>query len=217
MDRVPAGIRAIAYDVRGRGETRGPEGDGSFRSLAADLDAFSLALGLERFALVGHSLGTAIVMQYALDHPESLRSLVAVSPVWVDGMPQAYVSDAHQERLAADHSYFEDALRAITPGAPRDELWERLMRASRAQSASTALGAQSALLDWSPGNVLGRITVPRSVIVGALDPLTTVAVARRAAEALAADLVVMEGVGHAPMLEAPDAFAELLWERVSSG
>lgn len=216
LERVPAGLRAIAYDLRGRGNTVGPEGDGSFTLLAADLEAFADALGLARFHLVGHSLGTAVAMQYALEHAERLRSLVLVAPAWVDGMPEAYAVDAHQVRLVADREYTDIALRAITPGAPRDERWDRIVDATRAQSIGTARGAMRAHRAWRPGDALRGIGVPSTVISGALDPLITPAVASRVAEALGAELVMLEGVGHGPMLETPDAFAALLWERLST-
>lgn len=214
LERVPPGVRCIAYDLRGRGGTRGPAGDGSFASLAADLEAFAAALGLERFALAGHSLGTGVALQHALDHPGRLSALVVVSPTWVDGMPVAYAVAAHQERLASDLDYFEAALRTITPAAPRDELWERIVEEGRGQSLATALAAQAALVAWSPGARLRAIDVPTTVIAGSLDTLTTPAVAQRAAEALGVDLTVMDGVGHGPMLEAPDRFCEILWERL---
>ncbi|GAC1487572.1 MAG: alpha/beta fold hydrolase [Candidatus Limnocylindrales bacterium] len=216
QERVPAGWRAIAYDLRGRGETTGPEGNGSFTSLAVDLHQFAAALGLERFHLIGHSLGTAVAAQYGLEHADRLRSLILISPAWVDGMPKAYAVDAHQVRLAAERDYADAGLRAITPQAPRDERWERIVNATRAQSIGTARGAVQAHLDWRPGDALRRIGAPATVITGMLDPLITPAVATRAAEALGAELVLLEGVGHGPMLETPDAFAALLWERLSA-
>jgi len=173
-----------------------------------------VALGLERFALAAHSLGTAVALQYALERPGTLRALVAVSPTWVDGMPPSFAVAEHQERLAVDRAYLEAALRAITPAAPRDAVWERIVEAGRAQTLETALAAQAALIAWSPGDRLPDRVAPTTVVVGALDPLTTPAVAQRAAEALGAELIVMEGVGHGPMLEAPNRFCEILWERL---
>jgi len=216
FERVPPGLRLIAYDVRGRGRTTGPEGDGSFGSLATDLDRFAAALDLGPFHLVGHSLGTAIGMQYALEHGERLRSLVLISPAWVDGMPEAYAVDAHQERLVADRAYTDAALQAITPGAPRDEHWARIVDATRTQTIGTALAAMRAHLAWRPGDALRSIGVPVTVISGALDPLIPSAVARRVAEATGAELILLEKNSHGPMLESPDAFAALLWERLAA-
>ena len=74
----------IAYDVRGRGRTTGPDSDYSIPSLAGDLGSFIDALGIEVPHLVGHSLGSAIVMQFALDHPAKVRSLTVAAPAWVE-------------------------------------------------------------------------------------------------------------------------------------
>ncbi len=66
LDRLPAAVRGIAPDLRGRGRTAGPDSDYSIPSLAGDLAAFADPLGLERFHLVGHSLGSAVAMELAL-------------------------------------------------------------------------------------------------------------------------------------------------------
>ena len=65
LKELPDGLHGIAYDMRGRGRTAGPDSDYSIRSLALDLESFAHALDLDRFHLVGHSLGTAVAMQFA--------------------------------------------------------------------------------------------------------------------------------------------------------
>jgi pimeloyl-ACP methyl ester carboxylesterase len=212
LDRMPPRVHAFTYDLRGRGETRGPADDVSIKALARDLGRLADALGLDVFSLAGHSLGSAVAMQFALDQPHRPRALALVSPVWVDGMPAALDLPAHQERLAADRAFTDAALRAITPAAPRDALWERIVDATRAQTLATGLATNATLREWAPGDALRSMSCPRTVIVGALDLLTPPAVAERAAQALGAKLIVMEGVGHGPMLEAPDAFADVLWK-----
>lgn len=67
---------------------------------------------------------------------------------------------------------------------------------------------------WKPGDRVGTIRVPRVVISGSLDAFTGGPNAVRVAQAMKCDLVTMPGVGHGPMVEAPDRFCEILWTHV---
>ena len=216
LSRLPRGRRGIAPDMRGRGGTRGPDNEYSISSLAEDLRGFADALGLERFDLVGHSLGSCVAMQFALAHPDRLRSLTLVSPGWIDGMPGAYAIPERQRQLKNDAAFFATAMRAIIPGAPDDEYWQRLLREGREQTIAAALALLPALTEWAPGDTVGRISVPRVVISGELDLFTGGPNASRVATALACELVTMPKVGHGPMIEAPDEFARIITERLPS-
>lgn len=214
LARLPAGRRAIAPDLRGRGNTRGPDSDYSVPSLASDVLALADALGLERFDLVGHSLGSCVAMEIGLTHPERLRSLVVVSPGWIDGMPASYAMPEHQQRLKDDPAFLNAALHAIVPVA-EDEFWKRLVREGGEQRIEAALGLIPALMEWKPGDAVGRIGVPRVVIAGANDLFTGGPNAVRVAQALGCELITMPGVAHGPMLEAPDAFARIVWDHLA--
>jgi len=212
LARLQPGRYAVAYDMRGRGATRGRDSDYSIASLAADLLALVDALGLGRIDLVGHSLGSCVAMEFALAHADRLRSLVVVSPGWIDGMPGAYAVPERQRQLKDDPVFLETALRAIVPGAPNDDYWRRLVREGGEQSLAAALALLPSLTDWKPGDAVGSIAVPRVVISGALDLFTGGPNATRVASALGCELVTMANVGHGPMIEAPDDFARILWE-----
>lgn len=214
LARLPAGRRALAPDLRGRGQSHGPDTDYGISSLAADVIAFADALALEQFDLVGHSLGSCVAMEIALTHPERLRSLVVVSPGWVDGMPGAYAIPERQKQLKDDPAFLAMALRAIIPG-PDDDLWRRLLRDAGDQRLEAAVALLPALTDWKPGDSVGRISVPRVVISGALDLFTGGPNAVRVSRALGCELITMPNVAHGPMIEAPDAFAKILWEQLS--
>jgi pimeloyl-ACP methyl ester carboxylesterase len=217
LDRLPAGWRGLAPDVRGRGATQGPDSDYTMPLLAADLRAFVDALGLDRFHLAGHSLGSAIALQFALeDGARRLQSLTMVAPAWVDGMPAAYNAPAAQQMLIDQPAVFRQALKAMMPTLPEGPLWEALVTEGHQQRPAATLRNLPALLDWRPGDSARAIGVPALVISGALDPLTGGANARRTAEALGAREVVMPGVGHSPNIEAPDAFGALLFEFLSA-
>ena len=211
LARLPKGRRALAPDLRGRGRTRGQDNEYSVPSMAADVLAFADALRLERFDLVGHSLGSCIAMEIALTHPERLRSLVVVSPGWIDGMPGAYAVPERQKQLKDDPAFRAAALRAIVPGKD-DDLWRRLLDDAGMQTLPAAYALLPALTEWKPGDALGRVTIPRVVIVGANDAFTGGPNAVRVAQALRCELITMPDVAHGPMIEAPDTFAKILFE-----
>jgi pimeloyl-ACP methyl ester carboxylesterase len=79
---LPAGFRGIAPDLRGfgRSATLPVDATRGMRDFADDLDALIEALALDRPHLVGWSLGGCVVMQYAIDHPERVRSLTLIAP-----------------------------------------------------------------------------------------------------------------------------------------
>lgn len=210
LARLPAGYRGLAYDLRGRGQTRGPGHEYSLPELAADLLGFADALGLQRFHLVGHSLGSAVAMQFGLEHGQRLLSLTALAPAWVDGMPAAYNAPDGQKALKANKTYFAGALKMMAPKAPEDALWTRLVEEGFQQDEAATLRNLPALLDWKPGDSLRAISAPKLVISGEQDPLCGGPNAARAAQALGARQVVIPGVGHSPNLEAPDEFVRVM-------
>ncbi|QQX85203.1 alpha/beta hydrolase [Cupriavidus necator] len=68
-------------DVRGRGLSQaGAELDYSLDAQAADVIAFAQALGLQRYAIVGHSMGARIGIRAARSKPAGLTRLVLVDP-----------------------------------------------------------------------------------------------------------------------------------------
>ncbi len=74
-----------------------------------------------------------------------------------------------------------------------------------------AFGANPAILDEAIDGQLGDITVPTLVVWGAHDALVPLALGERwAREIPGARLVVVPAVGHAPMIEAPQAFLAAL-------
>jgi pimeloyl-ACP methyl ester carboxylesterase len=75
-----AGFRVIAPDLLGHGESSKPA-DGGYLlpDFASSLQRLLTELGTGPATVVGHSLGGAIVMQLAKDHPELVRRLVLVS------------------------------------------------------------------------------------------------------------------------------------------
>src|ERR1700756_4102510 len=69
--------RILALDVRGHGESAwSPTGGYRYADQAGDLAAFVRQVGLDKFVLIGPSMGGIIAMAYAVEHAERLRGLV---------------------------------------------------------------------------------------------------------------------------------------------
>lgn len=74
--------RVISIDLPGHGLT-GPDPQGRYdwTQLAANLNPLLAELGVDRFVLVGNSLGGAIGVEYAAANPDRLRGLVLIAPI----------------------------------------------------------------------------------------------------------------------------------------
>ncbi len=187
---LPGDLRAVAIDLRGYGESENAPVDATrgVRDFSDDLAEALEALGIPTAHLVGWSLGAAVAMQYAMEHPVlSLTLESPVSPYGLGGTGRdgsaltdddagagaATANPAFVERLTA-HDESDDAessprsvLRAefLAPGfAGGDEdLWVRAML-----QTSTAVGN-------FPGDVVGSPSWPgtaagRTGVLNALAP-----------------------------------------------
>jgi pimeloyl-ACP methyl ester carboxylesterase len=70
--------RVIAYDLRGRGESDKPASGYSLAVHGEDLAGFLDHFGLRRAVLIGHSLGAAIALRFAVTQPRRVARLVLV-------------------------------------------------------------------------------------------------------------------------------------------
>jgi pimeloyl-ACP methyl ester carboxylesterase len=95
---------AVAIDLRGHGHSDPPANrDYSFVGMSADIAAVVEALKLERFLLVGHSMGGGASLAYAGSHPERIAGLVLVDPIG-DGK-QISPADAEPLLTGLDENY----------------------------------------------------------------------------------------------------------------
>jgi len=82
LDQLAAHARLVYYDQRGRGRSAlgVRPNDVSMASEIADLEALRRSLGVEAVAVLGHSWGGLLAMEYATRHPDRVTRLVLLSP-----------------------------------------------------------------------------------------------------------------------------------------
>lgn len=154
-------------------------------------------LGLERPALVGHSLGALVCLGVAAASPAAISRLVLVSPPVRTASP----------RLAGN---LLPMIRTLAGLAPSDALTVVSDVASRAPLALWEAAAEILAREGDPG-IRAEPPVPTLVLLGARDAVVPVGGAGWIARALpGARVVVIPGAGHVPMFDRPDALnAEL--------
>jgi pimeloyl-ACP methyl ester carboxylesterase len=79
MAELAVNYTVYAPDLPGFGGSQPLGGNYYIPELAEFLDKFAASLGLEKFHLVGHSLGGGIALDYALKSPNKVKKLVLVS------------------------------------------------------------------------------------------------------------------------------------------
>jgi len=126
------GHRVIAYDQRGRGRSDwDPQRNYYTDAYVADLEAVRAALGLERFDLLGHSMGGINALVYAAAHPGRIDRLVVedAGPGAFDHSPGASrIRREFQEAPTrfADWDAATAYMRALRPSVTEAARQERL-------------------------------------------------------------------------------------------
>lgn len=107
-----AGYRVIRPFLRGYGPTRflsqSTPRSGQLAALAGDLMAFADALGLERYALIGHDWGARAAYIAASQRPERISHCIALSVGWGTNTPDQTLS-LQQSRNYWYHWFFATA------------------------------------------------------------------------------------------------------------
>ena len=116
LDRLSDKYHLIYYDQRGRGKSAGgvqPE-DVTLESEISDLDQVRESSQLPSTAVLGHSWGAVLAMEYAIRHPERVSRLILLNPAPASADDWAHFRQFYAEKLGADL----DRLRALasTPG-----------------------------------------------------------------------------------------------------
>lgn len=191
--------RVLIPDVIGFGRTRAVGRIPSIAEVAAILREWSERLGLERFALVGHSMGGEIAIHLAARHPQHVERLALVAAA---GLPRA-LTPAHLLRFATElappRSWGDPRFLPVIVG---DALY------AGPRSIVRALGN---ILRDDVRPLLPAIAVPTLLVWGRHDALVPLADGQAMRAAIpAARLAVLAGAAHNPMVDEPDAFNELL-------
>jgi pimeloyl-ACP methyl ester carboxylesterase len=157
--------RAVAIELRGHGRSDPPnDGRYSMDAMAADVEAVADALRLERFILVGHSMGGGVALTYAGRHPDRVVGLMLIDPIG-DGKQ---ISPAEgQSFLAGLESDYDSTSQAYwtTIAGPDSTVRERLLRDLSSTPQTTVVQVLRHVMTFDPDPALARYAGPKLSVV----------------------------------------------------
>ena len=218
-DALGGGYRLVRLSLRGSPRSRELDPrELTLERWAADVGGVIDALVLDRPIVVGHSLGGAVALRFALDRPYTPRAVVLMCTEanlsnlaprmrasaerieqeglepWLEG-PWAANPPFAAASLARDPSLLDEYRNLLRENDPRDYVRQCLAIAS-----AESLGGR-----------LDEVVAPALVVVGSEDDRTLPEHGRAlAAGILQGRLVELEGIGHTVPMEAPEATAEAI-------
>jgi len=202
-------FRVVRVDLRGHGGSASAAGPTTVTDLAEDVLGVADDLGIETFAHVGISLGGAVGLTLALDHPDRVEALVLVDSAARFGDPASWTERA--ARVRAEGMAWLDAPtreRWFTPDFRETHRYEvdEVMRMLTSNSPAGYAACCDALASYDVTGRLGEVRVPTLVVAGAEDPTAGPDEARVLSDGIpGAGLTVIDGVAHLANVAAPEA------------
>ena len=208
-------FRVIAPDLRGYGDSPVTPGTVPMAQLAADVGHLLDRKGIATTAPAGLSMGGLVVMELAAAQPQRWWAYGFIATT-----AHRLTEDERAARLDSAQTMEGQGMRPVAeqmadrlfgPG-PSEKLTQEIMAmmlATNPAGAAAAVRGRAERPDYQP--VLKAITAPALVCAGDHDSYSTAEITGELAGCLpGSEVVVMEGVGHLPNLEQPDAFNEHL-------
>ena len=213
--------RLISVDLPGHGLTGAwPRDEYTIEAYADFVEVLVDTLNLDRFVLVGHSIGGAVAWTFAATRPDRVSQLILVDasgyPRTAGDVPLRIAAGAHARRRRHRHLLQARALRAgarsprvyadpamVTP--ERVRRYAELQRFPGNREATLQRARTQEPLDPAP---LKRLDVPTLIIWGGKDRWVPTADAFRFQNDIkGAELEIFEALGHNPMEEDAKATA----------
>ncbi|WXG44723.1 MAG: alpha/beta hydrolase [Promethearchaeati archaeon SRVP18_Atabeyarchaeia-1] len=202
--------RVVALDLPGHGESaKFPAGQAiSIKAYADHTHGVLSTLKCQSNVVIGHSMGGAVAMRYALDHPRNVRALVLVGTGAKLG-----VSPTILEGLSAD---FEQAVRASIGGwafakTTDERLVEEGIKEMLKCDKSVALADFKACDEFDIRDSVSEIRAPSLIVVGDEDRLTPVKWSQFLNINLTgSQMKIIKSAGHMVMLEKADQVNDAL-------
>ncbi len=204
--------RVVALDLAGHGESGLNRDDWTLPAFGQDVVAVMDSLELKRVVLIGHSMGGPVIVEAARIAPQNVIGLVGVDTLQDPDAP-SMTQEAVRRSVERFEKSFKSAMRELVSAAmfvsdSDPELKSWIVEDMASAVPEVGMGALRSTLLWpstSRSEALAALPAPLRLINSSLFPTNSASLER-----YGMDVVIMSGVGHFLMMEAPEKFNPLL-------
>jgi sigma-B regulation protein RsbQ len=213
MDAFSGEYRCVAYDQAGHGDSGKDRKEWTGAALAADVEAVVKGLGLKRVILVGHSMGGPIALGAAKRLPGTVVAVIGVDTLQdADYKPSDEQTKSFMSMLENDFKGAVDmGLKGMMPEKTDPRVFESIAGVAEKQNKTMAIDLMKSFSTVDQKTLLREAKVPVRCINSSGGFLffhpTEVETNKKYADFKA---VVIDNVGHFPMLEKPAEFNDKL-------
>jgi len=233
MARASEGFRLIFYDHRCNGRSKGAALPSlTWENLTQDAEALGEALGIRKWAVLGHSFGGFIAQEYALRFPDRITHLILMdtgadctlvregvpavlknrgyTPSEVEAARQLFTGELPPGKLPVTMIKLRKAYTSDQSLRMQLRVFANALRI-RSRADSCTYGFKTLLKNWSTLDRLGDIKVPVLLVAGTEDfQFPPEHQKRMKARLPNATYVPIEGCSHNPLVEAPQKTIEAI-------
>ena len=202
-EKLTENYTVVRMDLRGCGRSEQPGYGHEISQYSADVRALVSELGLNSSVVVGHSMGGAIAMDMAVTEPMLVKGMVLVNPAPAEGIVTPEERKPLIEKMICDRNLMKMALAAVVPTAAQGEFFESLVDDAMI-AGPTIIPNYTSLGEADYRERLADVNIPALIVFGTQDSLLTLDMMERTLDAIPdSELVLYEGIGHSPSVEAP--------------
>lgn len=214
---VEGGYRVVSLDIRGHGESSVTWDDYSVGAIAGDVLALVRSLNAGPAHLLGNSMAAGAAVVAAAREPKWIRSLTLIGPFVRDTMPLWVVSALAGTLLSGPWAlpvwrlFFRNAFPSRRP-VDFDDEWARHQANLEQAGRFAAFRRMLVASKRESERRIAEVTAPVLVLMGSRDSdfANPVNEAQHVAGLLHGSVVMIDGAGHYPQAEMPDAVAASL-------
>ena len=211
------GRNVLALDLPGHGRSEGPP-ISTIEGMADWVSAVLNKVHIKEAAVVGHSMGSLVALEFAARHPAQCERIAFIGVAFPMKVTEAFLEAARKDDHAAFdmHTIWGHAAQAALGGNPNPGMWmhgDALARLERL-APGVLYNDLKASNDYAAGaESAAKVKCPALFILGRRDAMMPPRTAKLLQERIAgAKTIEIASSGHTMMAEAPDATLDALIE-----